>query len=159
MHLAQTFAPFIIRKHTKPVRNDGSLKARLINMRLAREARGHKDPGTHFFDNVRIYEQLHGRVWRRKALQHWFRHDSETYTTLFENVFSNTLSHLDALSAAGYDAMLEAETRWDAMPEKQITKFDGAFWTDEQSMPHRLIAAKQEPALLAIETTKMKEAS
>jgi hypothetical protein len=155
MHLAQIFAPLIIKQSAKVVRDNRGLKARLINMRIAREQRGYEEPRTGFFDYVRASEIIHGRAWRSKALQYWFRHDADTYTCLFENVFTKTLSHLDALAAAGYDAMRLAESAWDAMPEKRISKFNGLFWTDEQSQAHQLIAADHEPAHLSIEMTHL----
>jgi len=124
---------------TEPVNLDGSQRSRLTNMRLAKEKRqaaaasvthycDSYERSDRFLDRVRAFEHLHGRAFRRKAMQYWFQPEADTYSCLFENVFTNTLSHLDALASAGYDSLLEAEQRWDDMPEKQIETFRGGFW-------------------------------
>ena len=143
---------------TEPVNLDGSQRSRLVNMRLAREKRQAsrlEDDETEyterFLDRVRASEHMHGRAFRRKAMTYWFQTEADTYNCLFENVFTNTLSHLDALASAGYDCLLEAEERWNDVPEKQLDTFNGGFWIGNGSTAPAALPGSNQRAPLAIE--------
>jgi hypothetical protein len=153
MHLALILALFQP-KALQPVKNDRALQARLLRIRTAREERGYREPRRGFFDRARCHHIMHGRTWRRTAMQYWFKHDSDMYSCLFENVFGKTLAHLDALSEAGYDAMRGAEAIWNAAPEKQIPSVSGSYWADLRVVANRLIAPEETTQPRAIQMTR-----